>query len=209
MTAHAAIRSSFKDAGFAPGSDERIAAQARFGERCRRGDVARGSRPAISNPGREQVVSDEFVAEVLRKVQLHIAAGFWDQAKDTLDASKREWLIQEQQRKCYSGSPEVLGWHVSNLFDARTAGIIEQVCCGTVGSLLECFPVAFIDLPMCGPSTIEKIAKGLTRIGAITADEAQKRIEQYAESVQSRYLSSESRATLRNLLMARRGKGER
>jgi hypothetical protein len=86
-------------------------------------------------------------------------------------------LVKIDRDPSTATTAEKLAWHVARVFDHRTANLIEGVCSGTIGGLLECFPSAFINSPNCGPATIRKIAERLLSIGMIDAEEAQRRID--------------------------------
>jgi hypothetical protein len=92
---------------------------------------------------------DDFVAIIQRMVGVHLAAANWERAIEA-----------------------VLSRHVSCLrLDARTVCQIDEMCNGTIGSLLEVFPESFLDLRGIGVQTIKTIASELCRIGAFTPEQ--------------------------------------
>ncbi len=183
-----------RDAGNAPGVDERMARQARQAEREKRAALRR----VMANPVRQNremiVVRDgelepllpaDFLAESLAMIQVHLARGHFAQAKAAIDAIEKRWELRRQQQT-NTVSTEALAWHVNNVFDPRTAHLIEGQCTGTIGALLECFPAAFTNLPMCGLGTVTKIAETLLRIGVIDAAECQRRIDEWQMVMEQR-----------------------
>ena len=185
------------DCGYAPGADDRIARQARFAKRLQRARDRRAERPVVSrgNGTRsihrdgsfEPLLPPEFLRESMAKLELHVGAGNQLQARKTLDEIFRQWDILKVQKKTgVAAANEKLAWHASNVFDARTANVIENVCSGTIGALLDCFPGAFIIHNGAGPHLVRKIAETLFRLGVIDAAETQRRIDQYLTAMESR-----------------------
>ena len=128
----------------------------------------------------EPLVDPAFLAEGEARVRIHLARGHFEQAKSTIDELEQQWkLFQIASHPANAMIQERVAWHVNNVFDPRTAHLIEEQCTGTIGALLECFPLAFTHLPMCGAGTVRKIAETLLKIGVIDAAECQKRIDEW------------------------------
>lgn len=113
----------------------------------------------------------EFVSHITRMVGVHLAAGNWHRAIEAVHAAERMWREREAELidpACLA-EPAMLARHVSCLrLDARTVCQIDEMCCGTIGALIEVFPDRFIALRGVGEQTIKTIASELCRIGAIS-----------------------------------------
>lgn len=138
-------------------------------------------RPPVSK-SREQLIPQEFVDSALARLEIQLSSGAWEQARETLSVIEQEWEAWQIAQSAPESGTNVLAWHVASVFEPRTANLIEDICSGTIGALLECFPAAFIELPNCGPLTIQRIARMLSNIGAIDAADAQKRVAEYNEN---------------------------
>ncbi len=183
-----------KDGGNSPKVDERMARQARQAERERRAAMRRVDASPVRNPRDMTVVSGngtidpliskDFLEESVARLEIHLARGHWSQAKEAIDAIEEQWELRKiAEQASTRGITEKLSWHVSGVFDARTAGMIETVCSGTIGSLLEAFPLGFLHCRNCGTLTISHIGRTLLRMGVIDEADAQRRIEQYRDAV--------------------------
>lgn len=131
----------------------------------------------------------EFISESIAKLQIHVGRGHWEQAKACIDEIERLWEVRKVQG---DAKPEqidataVIHWHVAEVFTPRTANLIETLCNGTIGALLEIFPAKFIGCPNAGTVTVKNIARQLVRFGVIEADDAQRRIDEYDAAMQRR-----------------------
>ncbi len=179
----------------AESDDARMGREARHGDAVARQLVRDANRNPVSGPRElkrivtpdgelHPIIDAQFLAEAEARVRIHMARGFWDQAIETIRALEGEWEL----RKASSGIKAVkredcLAWHVSNIFDPRTANLIEMLCAGTVGSLLECFPKAFIKYNGCGPVTVSRIAKTLVKIGVLGEAEALEKLNEYRAAI--------------------------
>jgi hypothetical protein len=111
---------------------------------------------------------------------LHLKAGHWEQAIVTIEATRKAWELKKQETQPQQLTSARLALHVNTLpLPARTLNLIENLCAGTIGALLEAFPAEFIGCPKCGPLTIEGIAKALIQAGLIDAEEALRRVEDW------------------------------
>ncbi len=190
-----------RDGGFAPGVDERMARRARQEERENRAALRRAAANPVRGPRDEKkiftadgeldpLVDATFLAEAEARVRIHLARGHFEQAKATIDELADQWqLFQIATNPANAAIQERMAWHVSNVFDVRTAHLIEEHCTGTIGALLECFPASFVNNTKnngCGPGTVRKIAETLLKIGVIDAAECQKRIDDWQVAMNTR-----------------------
>ncbi len=114
----------------------------------------------------------DFVAIIQRMVGVHLAAGNWERATDAVHHAERMWRDRQEDLADPVTDPFVLSRHVSCLrLDARTVCQIDDLCNGTIGSLLEVFPSEFLSLSGIGLQTIKTIASELCRIGAFTPEQ--------------------------------------
>ena len=169
-------------AGFAAGSDARIAKSVGAETRARNGAIKRATRPVVSEVNFEEVeLPAEFVAAGLAKLEFLLKIGQWDAMLDLIERLRMEHeLLQEESRKPRPSAGQMLARHVTELgLPVRTTNLIESVEAFTVGALLDVFPEAFIDLPNCGAATIREIAKALVQAGALTTKQATARVAQW------------------------------
>lgn len=182
----------------AESDDDRMGRESRHGDAVARQLIRDGQRNPVSCPKSicqiidrngeiDPVIDTGFLAEAEARVRIHLARGHFEQAKATIDQLASEWnLFQIANQPTNLAIQERLAWHVSGVFDPRTANLIEELCTGTIGSLLECFPASFTRAPMCGLGTVRKIAETLLRIGVIDAVECQKRIDDWQLAMEQR-----------------------
>lgn len=176
--------------GYAPGIEKRMAAQARHGDAKQRAEIERAKRNPVSAPkdvknivtrdGQiDPLIESTFFEEARARVSIHLARGHWEKAKEAIDAIAAEWELRKQAPP--SDHAEKLHWHVTQIFETRTANMLEQMGAATVGALLERLPGHFIKYKPhgCGTVTIQRIARTLVRIGVIDEQEALRRIEEY------------------------------
>ena len=127
--------------------------------------MAKKARP--KDDGRR--LPEDLVAHITRMVGVHLAAGNWERAIDAVNSAERMWHDRERELSDPTTDHFVLARHVSCLrLDARTVSQIDELCNGTVGSLVEIFPDSFLSLRGVGVQTIKTIASELCRIGAIS-----------------------------------------
>lgn len=180
-----------KDAGFAPGMDERMARQARQAEREKRAAMRRAQANPVKshhdlivvrNGEIDPLLPADFLAESLAMLEIHLARGHFAQAKETIDAIEQRWSLKRKLGASLASpnDAEKLAWHVTAVFDQRTANELEKHCNGTLGSVLEIFPEALLRLPGVGMRTIEKIATTLVRNGLLSPEEGQARVERWS-----------------------------
>lgn len=183
-----------RDAGFASKAETRLSDGEKWDRKERRRKeaelkkqpVSEAAKPVVTNGELESILPHEFVAECIAKIEIHVARGHWDQAKEIISDSEREYNL----RQCSSGATlssngdlgSKLALHVNRIFDVRTANLIEEVCAGTVGALLESLPDGFIGTPGCGTETVKRIIRKLMEIGVLSEVAGQKRYEQYLEA---------------------------
>lgn len=163
------------DAGFAPKSDDRIAGASAHGERVRQRLIREGQRGPREKE-MEPSLPKEFIAKALAMLEVHLCRGHFEQAKATIDEIEAMWDVEREP----VGVELPINAHVTALrLDQRTVNMIDAVCSGTVGALLDVFPRAFVRLNNCGAGTVEKIAKALKRAGVLDAAAAERRIDEY------------------------------
>lgn len=175
----------------AESGDARMDREAKHGDVVARRLVRDSQRPAESCARLDELaLPADFAMEVMAMVGIHVAIGNWDQAKASIDACAERWRTSEAALESARAAihdavnhTEKLAWHVTSLLDQRTVNEIERHCNGTVGALLEVFPRAFVNCPGCGPYMVERIAKTLSRIGVIDAEEAAKRMAEWKEAM--------------------------
>lgn len=184
-----------REHGYAPGVEQRMAGQAKYGQRTRNADSRRAVRNPVSVPQDIKGVVDrhgtvtpiidrQFYAETMAAVSIHLARGHFAQAVKTIEAAEASYqLLKIQNQADASGITEKSAWHVSQVFDMRTAAALERCCNGTLGAVLEVFPGRLLDVPGIGPQKIEQIAKMLVRHGLLTADEAASRVRAWGEAM--------------------------
>lgn len=163
------------------GTDERLAQIERTEQRARNSARRIAERPTVSNPAIEDIVPQEFVDESLSKIGFHLRAANWEMAKDAIDAIARLWADRQVEATPLAELPmgERLAAHVGRLrLPPRTVNLIESVCTGTVGSLLEAFPNEFDRKVQCGPATLEKIRQALIAAGVVRQIEERQCIPQ-------------------------------
>src|SRR6476660_3899746 len=152
-TKHLPTTAHYRDAGMTDKAYGRTSTHAEQWNKKRA--IANAMRPPVSCC-EEQILPDEFLSEQIEKVRLHLGRGHFAQAKATIDQIEKAWQLRVTMQSQAATGPtaEKLAWHVSWLFDDRTCNIIEDVCCGTVGALLDAFPAEFIEVPNVGPLTV-------------------------------------------------------
>ena len=177
-------RHTVHQSGFAPGSDERIAQQARGGDGVARRLAREAMRgPRDRQPELDEALPQEFIGESMAKLRIHVAAGNFEQAKVTIDEIESAWQLRQHELSSVSALPlqHRMAVHVNRLgLSPRTVNMIEDVCNGTLGALLEAFPRRFASVPGCGSATARTIAEALMRAGVIDGCEAQRRIDEFA-----------------------------
>jgi hypothetical protein len=171
------------DAGFAPGAERRMAKSARAESHVKQRHIREANRSPVSNTHDEQIVPPELVEVILAKVKIHVARGHWEQVQVVIDIEARNWELRRRERQ--AKPCEMLHKHARDIFDIRTANMIENVCSGTIGALLEVFPLAFIGQSMCGQGTIQKIAERLVKLGVLSAVEAGERVAEWGEAMEA------------------------
>lgn len=181
-------------AGFAPKSDERIAKSEKRERRIHSERLRKAMQKPVSGPylrvtnGRDftPILPEDFVAESIAKLQIHVGRGHWAQAKECIDGIAEQWELLRIERNPSSATlAEKLAWHVGQVFKPRMANLIETVCSATIGSLLECFPSSFVGMNayLCGPDTVRHIAERLLQIGVIDEKERRKRLDEYQQLI--------------------------
>lgn len=171
----------------AESDDARMIREARHGDRVAARLIEEGQRSPISHVRQivgsdgqiDPLIESEFFEAARARVAIHLARGHWEKAKDAIDAIAAEWELRQQAPP--ADQTEKLHWHVTALFETRTANMLEQLGAATVGALLERLPEHFIKYKPqgCGPVTIKRIARTLVKIGVIDEQEALRRIEEY------------------------------
>jgi hypothetical protein len=126
----------------------------------------------------------DFASHITRMVGVHLAAGNWPRAIEAVHAAERMWREREAELTdpATLTTSTMLSRHVSCLrLDARTVCQIDEMCCGTIGALLEVFPSRFIGLRGVGDQTIKTIASELCRIGAISRKRAAECVKDFGD----------------------------
>lgn len=175
LTAH------LTDAGMTERAALRIEKMGRGGERRKRAAIRR----ALQNPIRVAAPTElpaDFVSEGLGRMEPLLRIGHWEQLHKLVDHLKREWEEKQIEAQSQPLGGALLGLHVTWLkLQQRTTNLVESVCSGTVGALLEAFPGAFVGLPNCGPKMVEEIASALVLCGALTHIQARRRVAEWEE----------------------------
>ena len=159
--------------GFSAGSDERMAKRANAEARVRRGAQARAALNPVSRFGFDQLPA-EFADEAAARVEYHVRCGNWSQAIATVKALADEWELWKINDTILTDLPlgQRLACHVTRLgLSRQTTEMVDRECCGTLGSLLEVFPLAFVGT-MCGPVRIKELAMALVRAGVLEPADA-------------------------------------
>lgn len=167
------------DAGFAPGSDRRIAKSAGAEAAIRARNVRLGRRCPVTNRVANYELPESFVAQALPRLEALLKIGAWDQLKRTVDCIALEYDLSSQEASVdgprngtLAAKPVVwLG------LPTRTTNIMEQVGAFTVGALVERFPQRFVGVTNCGPEAVKSIARALVKCHALTAEEAALRVQ--------------------------------
>lgn len=162
--------------------DARMAREAAHGERVQKRLVQDTQRIPVTNPNFEELPKD-FVAECMAMIGLHVSRGHFEQAATTASECAERWKLRQMFDQPGHTEPDVLAWHVTQILDHRTANELERHCSGTVGSLLEIYPDELVNVPRVGPAMIERIARALVRIGALTQQDAEDRIKRWADAM--------------------------
>lgn len=145
---------------------------------------AAARRRAMRNPETNRILPDqelpeEFIGQAIARMESLLRLGNWEHLRELVDVIKSEWeLRQREQQPIPQGA--LLATPVVRLgLDVRTTNLIQDVCAGTVGALLEAFPAKFANVRNCGSVTVKRIAKALVDIGALSPEEASERVTEW------------------------------
>jgi hypothetical protein len=165
------------DAGFAPGYEKRH--PPRRTDAVERARIRHELAKALRGQSNEAVLADlppEFIDPQIARIAVHLRHGHWEQAKRTLEDIERQWREYQQGLQPLADLPrkERLAAHVNRLgLNVREANAVETVCDGTIGGLLEVFPMELVDVRNTGPEFVKRIAAGLVAAELLTPKEAE------------------------------------
>ena len=166
------------DAGFAPGYEKRHPpGRTDAAERARiRQEMAKALRGPSCEAAVLKDLPPEFIDPQIARIAVHLRHGHWEQARRTLDDIERQWREYQQGLEPLANlmREERLSAHCNRLgLNVREANAIETVCDGTIGGLLEVFPMQLVDVRNTGPEFIKRIATGLVAAELLTEQEAE------------------------------------
>src|SRR5262245_18456179 len=107
LTAH------YRDAGFTPKSEKRIAKSAGAEAKLKRRWIAEAERNPESHPRPENAPPLEFIAAALSRLEIHISSANWFQSHKALEHIADVWEAQRKMKS--SGSRLPLNTHVTHL----------------------------------------------------------------------------------------------
>lgn len=170
------------------GAIRRGEATARRSLELTRAEIRRSQLNPVSQRRENYELPESFVSQALPRLEALLKIGAWDQLKRAVDTLALEYELRAKE----AATPErtngtLAASHVTWLnLPMRTTNIIEDVCAGTVGSLLECFPQGFVNVPNCGPEAVKAIAKALVRCRALTPEDAALRVQAWYAAMERR-----------------------
>jgi hypothetical protein len=175
-------QSRVHNADFSPGSEERIGRSAGAEEKIQRRFQREAARPPISKVRNQNQLPGDFISSALARIEILLREQNWEGVKNEVDVIHREWGLRAIEARPMADIERSikLAMHVNRLgLSHRISNMICDVCSGTVGSLLEAFPVAFMDHFGVGPETVRTIAEALLAAGVIDVEEAQQCIDHW------------------------------
>lgn len=180
------------EAGFAPGYEKRHPLHTDAYERRRlRMEIAKALRGPSSSEYTLPDLPAEFIDPQIERIGLHMRHGHWEQARRTLDDIEQQWLAWQSDQSPLSALPfeERMAAHINRLFlPLRVVNSIEEHCDGTVGQLLEIFPMGLLFSTVIGIESIQSIADALAKAGLITEDESRESVAAWQIGRQARSL---------------------
>lgn len=186
-------------AGFAAGSDRRIARGARAEQRAIRRAASVAKRNPISKVSASTEEDEHFAERGLIRLKIHMVIGNWPQFWETAKALETEW----HARRTTASAPcadhgETLARHITELrIPTRIVGMLERAGFTTAGTLLAGFPKAFVGRTQFGLGTMRIIADALIQAGLLSASDADEKITAWraAEKIGSYLADGRAAAT--------------